>query len=148
MLQQISFHYVGALVSAALPFISVYSWLYTRFRLVPELPKHICYLSREVSVISDTQWLAVRKVKIFILRNYFYKLWDVRIAEGSTNFPEIYERPQNSRLQKGLWFEARSIIMNTGQNLNTKFTTTAIFLGRSMSSMTRKGLEMKIRKQP
>jgi hypothetical protein len=40
-------------------------------------------------------------------------------------------------------FEARSIIMNAGQNLNTKFTTTVSFLRHSMSSMTRKGLKIK-----
>jgi len=38
MLQQISFHYVGALVSAGLPFICVCSWL---FQLIPELLEYI-----------------------------------------------------------------------------------------------------------
>lgn len=36
--------------------------------------------------------------------------------------------------------------MNTELNLNTKFTTTARFLGCSMSSMRRNGLRMEISK--
>jgi len=107
---------------------------------------------RNISVVQIGKchfWHAVpcgTESKDFHLRTYFYKLWDMSIPEGSTKFPEICERPQNSRLQKGVWFEARFITMNTGQNLNTKFTTTASFLGCSMWSMRRKWLKMKINK--
>jgi len=58
MLQQISFHYVGVLVSVGLPFIAdcVYS-------IPTGTGTYLLYKSG--SVIFDTQFLAVRKVKIF-----------------------------------------------------------------------------------